>query len=79
MTVNLEEICETGAVLECEEAPPEDSQVELRCGSATFFGRLTSVEAHAFGWRAEMEFSPLTPWSLDRFAPEHLFDPSELS
>ncbi len=78
ITVNLEEIWESGAVLECEEAPPEASHAELRCGSVTLFGSLRGVEQHAFGWRAEMEFSPLTPWSLDRFQPAHLLDPSEL-
>lgn len=79
LTVNLEEIQESGAVLECEEAPPAESRAELRCGAATFHGTLKCVHQHAFGWRVELEFSPLTPWSLERFQPAHLFDPSELA
>ena len=77
--VNLEEIWESGAVVECEDAPPLASYAELHCGGVTLFGSLKSVDQHAFGWRAEIEFSPLTPWTPERFYPAHLFDPSQMA
>lgn len=77
--VNLEEIWESGAVLECENRPDDSGSAEIRCDGATFCGRLTRVEQHEFGWRAEMEFSPLTPWSPERFQPDHMLNPADLA
>src|ERR1700722_8373926 len=76
--VNLEEIWTGGAVLESEEAVEEGAQVEIRCGPAFFSGRVIQVELHEYGCRFEMEFSPLTRWSLEKFQPLHLLDPSKL-
>jgi hypothetical protein len=76
--VNLEEIWKTGAVLESEEAMEEGAKVEIRCGDAFFAGRIVRVEPHELGWRLELEFSPLTPWSPEQFQPQHLLDPSKL-
>jgi hypothetical protein len=76
LTVNLEEIWETGAVLESDENVPTHVPADLQSGAVTLCGRLTTAEKHAFGWRLEMEFSPLTPWSPERFRPAHLLDPS---
>jgi hypothetical protein len=76
--VNLEEIWGNGAVLESEEPVKEGSRVEIRSGPAFFAGRIVQVERHEFGWRFEVEFSPMTPWKLEQFQPEHLLDVSEL-
>ena len=75
--VNLEEIWENGAVLESEQPVHEGSKVEMRCGAAFFSGRIVQVEHHEFGWRFEVEFSPMTPWKLEQFQPEHLLDVSD--
>jgi hypothetical protein len=77
-TVNLEEVWIGGAVLESEAAVEEDARVEIRCGTAFFAGRIVQVERHDFGWRFEVEFSPLTPWSPEQFRPLHLLDPAKL-
>jgi hypothetical protein len=77
LAVNLEEIWTTGAVLESEEPVEEGANMEIRCGSALFAGRILQVERHEFGWRLEVEFSPLTPWSLEKFQPEHLLNISK--
>ena len=76
--VNLEEIWGNGAVLESEEPVKEGSRVEIRSGPVFFAGRIVQVERHEFGWRFEVEFSPMTPWKLEQFQPEHLLDVSEL-
>jgi hypothetical protein len=76
--VNLEEIWETGAVLEAEEPFILGSPAEIRCGTVHLFGTITRVQEHSIGWRIEMDFSPLTPWSPERFEPEHLLDLSEM-
>lgn len=76
--VNLEEIQAAGAVLESEVEVPLDSRVEIRCGSVYFEGTLTRSERHDSGFRVEVELSPLTPWSIERFRPEHLLDLSQL-
>lgn len=78
LTLNLEEIWCNGAVFEAERAVEAGARVELRAGSALFAGRVVRVEQHEFGWRVEVEFSPLTPWSVERFRPLHLLDVSEL-
>ena len=74
--VNLEEIYAAGAVVESETAVPVDAGVELRCGQAYFAGKITAAEAHDFGWRLSVLFSPETPWRPEQFRPEHLFDPA---
>jgi hypothetical protein len=76
--VNLEEIWANGAVLESEEAVEEGAKVEIRCGPAFFSGRVVQVDRHECGWRFELEFSPMTHWSLEQFQPLHLLDPSKL-
>jgi hypothetical protein len=77
-TVNLEEIGRDGAAIESEDAIVEGEKAELRCGPVFFSGKVTQVERHEFGWRAEIEFSPLTPWSAEQFRPQHMLDrPSE--
>ncbi|MDP9055401.1 MAG: hypothetical protein M3N93_14045 [Acidobacteriota bacterium] len=71
-TVNLEEIAESGAVLESEEAVTADTKAEIRCAGAFFAGSIVEAEEHDFGWRLTMNFSPLTPWRLEEFEPAHL-------
>jgi hypothetical protein len=78
VTVNLEEIWESGAVLEAEQAFDDSSRVVMRGGGHGFSGRVLSCSRHEFGWRVELEFSPLTPWNPARFLPQHLTDPSGL-
>ena len=75
--VNLEEIWELGAVFEAEEPVKQGARVELRAGGVLFAGKVTRVDPHEFGWRFEVEFSPLTPWSVERFLPKHLLDVSQ--
>jgi len=77
--VNLEEIWTNGAVLESEEPVEEGAKVEIRCRAAFFAGSIVHVERHEFGWRLEVEFSPMTPWNAEQFQPEHLLDISKLS
>jgi hypothetical protein len=76
--VNLEEICRTGAALECDEPVPSGIPAEMKTETALFHGSITAVEEHELGWRIELEFSLLTPWSLDCFRPDHLVDLSTL-
>ncbi|HTA46212.1 MAG TPA: hypothetical protein VK789_27395 [Bryobacteraceae bacterium] len=75
--VNLEEIWDRGAVFEAEKPIPEGARVEMRTAQALFAGKIIRVEQHEFGWRFEVEFSPLTPWSADQFLPRHLLEVSE--
>lgn len=77
-TVNLEEIQADGGVVECEVELVPDTQVEIRSGAVLLAGRVSGTEEHQFGWRIAVEFSPLTPWSLEHFRPEHLFDPAAM-
>lgn len=76
--VNLEEIQESGCVVESEEEVGEGASVELRCGAADFRGTVKKAEAHRFGWRIAVEFSPATLWKPGSFRPEHLFDPGSM-
>jgi hypothetical protein len=73
-TVNLEEIARDGATLEAEEPVEKGVSVQIRCGPASFSGRVVEVEGHEFGWRVEVEFSPLTPWNPEQFRPQHMLD-----
>jgi hypothetical protein len=71
-TVNLEEIWAAGAIVDAEEAVEEGASVVVHGGGHGFSGRIIRVSRHEFGWFAEVEFSPLTPWSPERFLPRHL-------
>lgn len=72
--VNLEEIGESVAVFESEVPFEAREQLALNGGDAQFHGFVQTSEQHEFGWRVEMEFSPLTPWAPERFTPQHLLD-----
>jgi hypothetical protein len=76
-TVNLEEIWETGAVVECEQEPPTGAPVQIRTDQVRLSGSVCRTESHEFGWRAEITFSPLTPWRIEVFRPAHLLDIAE--
>jgi hypothetical protein len=76
--VNLEEIQTGGAVLESEVEVPVGLSAEIRCGNVFLAGKITRADRHELGVRIEMEFSPLTPWSIERFRPEHLLDVSRI-
>ncbi len=75
--VNLEAIWPGGATVESETPVAEGERVEIRAGNVFFQGTVKAAEGHEFGWQLEIEFSPFTPWSLDRFRPEHMLDISE--
>jgi hypothetical protein len=72
--VNLEEIWKSGAVLESEDAIEAGARLEIRCEKAFFSCDVVRVEKHEFGWRVEVEFSPMTPWKPEEFQPQHLLD-----
>ena len=76
--VNLEEICRTGALLECDQPVSSGIHAEITTGNVHFHGTVTDVEEHELGWRIEVEFSPMTPWSPETFQPQHLLDPSSM-
>jgi hypothetical protein len=76
--VNLEEIWRGGAVLESEIPLESGTRIQIRCGTQCFAGRISNSEAHEFGWRVEVEFSPLTPWTIEQFRPRHLMDPAKI-
>jgi len=76
--VNIEEICETGVILECETPVAAGVSAMLTAEEAAFQGRVLDARQDEFGWRAEMEFSPETPWSPERWRPDHLLDPAAL-
>jgi hypothetical protein len=76
--VNLEEIGRKDAILDTDEPLPESTRVTLHAGNVRFHGTVTLSEKHQFGWRVRIEFSPMTPWSLETFEPEHLLDPADL-
>ncbi len=70
--VNLEEISASSAVFESEKPVESGLKLELQGGESRFQGFATLVEHHEFGWRVEMDFSPLTPWSPELYMPKHL-------
>lgn len=72
--VNLEEIWRNGAVFDSEEEVEQGALVEIGKGETLLKGQVTRVEAHEFGWLAEVRFSPETPWRLDLFRPQHLLE-----
>lgn len=72
--VNLEEIWRDGAVMECEEAVAAGVGATIAADGARFSGRVTRVESHEFGWTVEVALSLLTPWSMERWTPEHALE-----
>lgn len=76
--VNLEEIREDGAILEAEQELAKGAAARISAGTVVFEGRITDVRKEEFGWRIEIAFSPDTPWSPERWKPEHLLDPRTL-
>jgi hypothetical protein len=75
---NLEEIWETGAVLDCEAEVAPNAAASFRADDVSFTGRIAKVDKDRFGWRVELELSSETPWSIERWKPEHSLDPGTL-
>ncbi len=74
-TVNLEEIWAAGAIVDAEDALEQGAEMTIRGGGGQeFSGRVVRVIQHEFGWFAEVEFAPLSPWSKERFLPLHLLE-----
>ena len=76
--VNLEEIWAAGAVLGCEEEVEEGTLVLILSDDQSFEAQVTAVKLDEPGWRLEVAFSPLTPWTAEKWLPEHAFDPAKL-
>jgi hypothetical protein len=76
--VNLEEIWDSGAVLDSEDPVEIGASAEISTGDVRFSGRVIAVERYECGWRVEMVFSPATRWSIERWKPEHALDPAAL-
>ena len=76
--LNLEEIDAAIAVLDSEDPLPVGIPAEIDTGFCRFSGTLVSADRTPLGWRIEFEFAPSDPWSIDRFRPSHLLDPSTL-
>ena len=76
--VNIEEIWDTGVILESEAEIMAGTRASLSVEGASFQGRLSDVRREEFGWRVEMEFSPETPWAPEQWRPDHLLDPAVL-
>jgi hypothetical protein len=76
--VTLEEIWDDGAMLECETEVVPGSSAMISANDVSFTGRITAVERHEFGWQAEITFSPLTRWTIEKWRPEHAIDPKTL-
>lgn len=76
--VNLEEIWDGGAVLECDEEVGAGMLATIFADGVSFSGRVTAVERHEIGWRVEMAFSAQTPWNIEFWQPEHALDAEAL-
>jgi len=76
--VNLEEIWSDGAVLECEEKVAENALVRISSEDQLFVGTVTGVKQNEIGWTVEVALSPQTPWSIEKWLPEHALDPAKL-
>jgi hypothetical protein len=76
--VNLEEIWDDGAMLECETEVCVGISAMISADGISFSGRITAVDRRQFGWQAEITFSPVTRWSIEKWRPEHAFDPGTL-
>jgi hypothetical protein len=76
--VNLEEIWAAGAMLDSEAAVDAGVSAEISTGDVRYPGRVIAAEPYEYGWRVEMAFSPGNRWSIERWRPEHAFDPETL-
>ncbi len=71
--VNLEEIWQTGAVVESEEDAPVAAKVALRAGGITLESDVERVDRHEYGYRIEIRFLE-REWTPELFKPAHLTD-----
>jgi hypothetical protein len=76
--VNLEEIWAGGAVLGCEEKVTDGALVLILSDDVSFEAIVTRVKLDETGCQVEVAFSPLTPWSIEKWLPEHALDPAKL-
>ncbi len=76
--VNLEEIWDDGAILECEAEVAPGVSAMILTDAVLFAGRITAVEKQESGWEIEITFSPSTRWSMEKWRPDHAIDPKTL-
>lgn len=78
--VNLEEIWPEGAVLQFEYSMRAGAELEIQCGSSTWFdGTVIDSRSDFIGHFVEIRFADGSRWSRAKYEPEHLFDPASLS
>ena len=76
--VNLEEIWDDGAMLECETEVEPGVDATFSTDEVSFTGRITAVEKQESGWELEITFSPMTQWTIEKWRPDHAIDPKTL-
>ncbi len=64
--------------MECEEEVGQGEIVTMSSDEVSFDGQVTAVERDESGWRVEVLFSELTPWTIEQWTPEHVLDPETL-
>jgi hypothetical protein len=76
--VTLEEIWDDGAILDSESEIVPGSSATISADDVSFTGRITAAERYEFGWQAEIAFSPMTRWTIEKWCPDHAIDPKTL-
>lgn len=76
--VNLEEIWDDGAILECETSVEPGMDATISTDDVLFTGHIAAVEKQESGWEVEISFSPLTRWTIEKWRPDHALDPKTL-
>lgn len=76
--VNLEEIWDDGAIIECETEVEPGVEATISTDEVSFTGRITAAEKQESDWEVEITFSPTTLWTIEKWRPDHAIDPKTL-
>ena len=74
-TGSLDDISESGACLQLEQAVPEEARITLKLGKHEVTGSVRYCVLKDLGYFVGVEFDPDCHWDPEDFEPEHLLDP----
>jgi len=71
---NLEDVSPSGCRLLMDQAIPEGTPIEIRCGETVFLSTVRYCRSSEIGFDLGIQFSQTGTWNQEEFEPKHLLD-----
>ena len=76
---NIEDVSPSGCRLLMDQAVPESTAIEIRCGEHLFHGAVRYCRSTEIGFDIGVQFAQPGTWDRQEFEPKHFFDARSLN